>query len=78
VRDRVLQRVKKPSQRSESIEGVLEMADFKEQEHKCRIHPAIGQPIACSFDVNQEDQVYQSLRKPVRVTGMAKINANTG
>ena len=54
------------------------MADFKEQEHKCRIHPAIGQPIACSFDVSQEDQVYQSLRKPVRVTGMAKINPNTG
>jgi hypothetical protein len=41
VRDRVLQRVKKPSQRSESVEGVLEMADFKEQEHKCRIHPAM-------------------------------------
>jgi len=78
VRDRVLQKVKKPSQRSESVEGVLEMADFKEQEHKCRIHPAIGQPIACSFDVSQEDQVYQSLRKPVRVTGMAKINTNTG
>jgi hypothetical protein len=78
VRDRVLQKLKKPSQRSESVEGILEMADFKEQEHRCRIHPAIGQPIACSFDVNQEDQVYQSLRKPVRVTGMAKINTNTG
>ena len=78
VRDRVLQKVKKPSQRSESVDGVLEMADFKEQEHKCRIHPAIGQPIACSFDVGQEDQVYQSLRKPVRVTGMAKINPHTG
>jgi hypothetical protein len=78
VRDRVLQKVKKPSQRSESVEGILEMADFKEQEHKCRIHPAIGQPIACSFDVSQEDQVYQSLRKPVRVTGMARINTNTG
>lgn len=78
VRDRVLQEIRKPSQRSESVEGILEMADFKEQEHKCRIHPAVGQPIACSFDASQEDQVYQSLRKPVRVTGMARINTNTG
>ena len=30
------------------------------------------------FDVSQEDQVYQSLRQPVRVTGMAKINPHTG
>jgi hypothetical protein len=78
VRDRVLQKIKKPSQRSESVEGVLEMADFKEQEHKCRIHPPIGQPIVCSFDESQEDQVYQSLRKPVRVSGTAKINSNSG
>jgi hypothetical protein len=78
VRDRVLEKIKKPSQRRESVEGILEMADFKEQEHKCRIHPAIGQPIACSFDVSQEEQVYQSLRRPVRVTGMAKINSHSG
>jgi hypothetical protein len=55
VRDRVLERIKKPSQRPESVEGILEMADFKEREHKCRIHPAIGQPIACSFDLSQEE-----------------------
>jgi hypothetical protein len=78
VRDRVLRKIKTPSQKPESVEGILEMADFKEQEHKCRIHPAVGQPIACIFDESQEDQVYQSLRKPVRVTGIAKINSNTG
>ena len=54
------------------------MADFKEQEHKCRIHPPIGQPIVCSFDEGQEDQIYESLRKPVRVTGTARINPNSG
>jgi len=78
VRERVLQKIKTPSQNTEIVEGVLEMADFKEQEHKCRIHPPIGQPILCSFDDKQEDEVYESLRKPVRVTGTAKINPNNG
>jgi hypothetical protein len=78
VRNLVLQRIKAPSQRMETIEGILEMADFKEEERKCRIHPLIGQPIVCSFDEAQGDKIYQWLRKPVRATGMARINANTG
>ena len=78
VREQVLQRIKAPSQKQETVEGVLEMADFKEQEHKCRIHPLIGQPVLCSFDEAQEDEIYDSLRKPVRVTGTAKINPNSG
>lgn len=78
VRDRVIQEIKTPSQRTETLEGVLEMADFKEQEHKCRIHPPIGQPILCNFDEAKEDEIYESLRKPVRVTGTAKINPNSG
>ena len=78
VRERVLQKIKIPSQKQETVEGVLEMADFKEQEHKCRIHPPIGQPILCSFDEGQEDEIYESLRKPVRVTGTAKINPLSG
>jgi len=78
VRNLVLQKIKTPSQRTESIEGILEMADFKEEERKCRIHPLIGQPIVCSFDEAQGDKIYQWLRKPVRATGMARINANTG
>ena len=78
VRNLVLQKIKAPSQRTESVEGILEMADFKEQERKCRIHPAIGQPIVCSFDEGQEDKIYQWLRKPVHATGMARIHPNTG
>jgi hypothetical protein len=77
VRDRVIAKIKAPSQRLETVEGVLEMADFKEQEHKCRIHPPIGPPILCSFDEGLEDEIYESLRKPVRVTGTAKINPNS-
>lgn len=78
VRDRVIQKIKAPSQKLETLEGVLEMADFKEQEHKCRIHPPVGQPILCTFTEKQEEEIYQSLRKPVRITGTARINPNSG
>jgi hypothetical protein len=78
VRNLVLEKMKTPSHRTEAVEGILEMADFKEQERKCRIHPPIGQPIVCSFDEGQEDKIYQWLRKPIRATGMARINPNTG
>ena len=77
VRDRVLQRIKLPSRR-ETIEGMLEMADFKEQERRCRIHPPIGPAVPCVFDAAAGDQIYNALRQPVHVTGMATINPNTG
>jgi hypothetical protein len=78
VRDRVLERIKVPSTRTETVEGVLEMADFKEQDHRCRIHPLIGQPIVCTFTPEQEQEIQDALRKPVSVTGKATINPNNG
>ena len=78
VRDRVLECIKAPSTRRETVEGVLEMADFKEQEHKCRIHPPVGPPILCTFTPEQEQEIYDALRKPVRITGTATINPNSG
>lgn len=78
VRQRVVQRIKAPSHRPEAVEGILRMADFKELDQKCRIHPPIGQPIMCSFDKSKEAEVYASLLKPVRISGDAKINPNTG
>ncbi|HEY3975587.1 MAG TPA: hypothetical protein VGM18_21490 [Candidatus Sulfotelmatobacter sp.] len=78
VRDRVIERIQLPSTRPEEIEGVLEMADFKEQDHKCRIHPLLGQPIVCTFKPEQEEDVYAALRKPVKVFGTATINPNSG
>jgi hypothetical protein len=54
------------------------MADFKEQEHKCRIHPFLGQPILCTFTPEQEEEVYAALRKPVKISGTATINPNNG
>ena len=78
VRERVAERIKQPSTRAHTVEGVLEMADFKEQDHKCRIHPLVGQPIVCTFLPEQEEAVYDALRKPVRIEGSATINPNNG
>jgi hypothetical protein len=78
VRDRVIEHIQLPTTRPETIEGVLEMADFKEQDHKCRIHPPLCQPILCTFTAEQEQEVYDALRKPVRIFGTATINPNSG
>jgi hypothetical protein len=78
VRDKVLQKIKPPTQKDVTVEGRLEMADFRETDQKCRIHPPLGQPILCSFDRSKESQIYEMLRKPVRITGKARINPNTG
>lgn len=78
VRAKVIHQIKAPTYKRVVVEGTLKMADFKELDQKCRIHPPLGQPIVCSFDKNREAQVYEALRKPVRISGKARINPNTG
>jgi len=78
VRDRVAERLKPPSQRLETVEGMLEMADFKETDQKCRIHPSVGNPVACTFDKDKSDEIYAALRHPARIKGQATVNAQTG
>jgi hypothetical protein len=78
VRERVAEHIKSPSTRTQTLEGVLEMADFKEQDHKCRIHPLVGQPIVCTFTSEKEQAVYDALRKPVKIIGAATINPHNG
>lgn len=78
VSERIAARVKVPTHERLSIEGKLEMADFKETGKMCRIHPPIGVPLQCSFDPEFEDQVYMALRKPARVTGQVRLNPITG
>ena len=74
VRDRITTRVKLPTQSQLTVEGKLEMADFKETGKLCRVHPPIGLPLQCSFDPWLEDQIYGALRRPVRVSGTARLN----
>ena len=78
VMERIAQRVKVPTNVRLTIEGRLEMADFKEVGRLCRVHPPIGQSLLCSFEPDFEERIYAALRRPVRLTGTAKINPNTG
>jgi hypothetical protein len=78
VKARIFKRIKTPTEQHLSIEGKLEMADFKEIGRACRIHPPIGQPLQCSFDPDREEEIYSALRKPVRLSGVARLNPNTG
>lgn len=78
VHTNVTARLKPATMRNTSVDGVLEMADFKATEHRCRIHPTLGAPINCTFNPLLADQVYESLRRPVRIHGTATINPETG
>lgn len=77
VRERVMKRVKAPEHGVQTIEGTLEMADFKETDKKCRIHPPIGNPVVCTFDKEMEDDIYTMLRHPVKVRGEALLDPHT-
>ncbi len=78
VKARIAKRIKAPTEQKWTIEGKLEMADFKEIGKVCRIHPPVGQPLQCSFDPERADEIYAALRRPVRLTGIARLNPNTG
>lgn len=67
-------RSKQTRHRMETLEGTLEMADFKPRGHKCRIASARGRSVICTFDTDKEAEILRLMRKPVRVTGEAHIN----
>lgn len=77
VREHVMRRVKAPEREPLTIEGTLEMADFKEDDEKCRIHPPLGNPVSCTFSKDIEEDVYALLRRPVRVRGQASVDPYT-
>jgi len=74
VHKRLAESVAVPIKKEVTIEGRLEMADFRTIDERCRIHPPVGNPILCFFDRNLEDDIYKALRKTIRVTGEASIN----
>ena len=53
------------------------MADFKPRDRKCRIEPAIGVAINCTFSEDQENAINALIRKPVRITGEATYPPNS-
>jgi hypothetical protein len=53
------------------------MADFSRRERRCRVDPAIGASVLCTFGQEFENTVQELLRLPVRVTGIGKIQPHS-
>lgn len=77
VRARVAKRLSSPRKALVEVDGVLEMADFKKEDYKCRIDPPIGTPVMCTFEPQRADEIYGLLRKYVRVKGLGTIHPYT-
>jgi len=77
VRERAALRLSSPRYSQAHVDGILDMADFKPEDHKCRIDPAIGAPVMCTFDPGLADSVQKLLRSTVRAKGQAKYAANS-
>lgn len=73
VRDSAAIQLSRPTFKFTQIDGVLDMADFSRRDRKCRIDPAIGAPVVCTFGPEHESEVHALMRQPVRVSGMGKI-----
>lgn len=71
VRERVAERLSSPRKERVCVDGVLDMADFKPQDQKCRIDPAIGTSVTCTFSERLANKIHALLRKAVRATGIA-------
>jgi hypothetical protein len=77
VREKAAARLSRPQKATVQVDGILDMADFKEEEFKCRIDPPIGISITCVFDRNQANDIYNLLRSPVRAYGEATLKPYT-
>jgi len=78
VFERIRERIKGPQTNIRTIEGRLLMADFKEHGTRCRVHPAIGDPILCLFDEEHKDEVLENILHFVRIVGEAREDQATG
>ena len=78
VRRRAASRLSSPLYGAAEVDGRLEMADFDARGQKCRIEPAIGTSVLCTFDPELANAVQQLLRTTVRGSGTARLSADTG
>ena len=74
VFEEVRKRLDRPDAQQVTVQGRLLMADFKETKHRLRVHPAVGSPVNCVFPDELSDEVEESMRKFVRVSGNATYN----
>jgi hypothetical protein len=73
MRERVAATISSPRKAQRQIDGVLDMADFKPDDLRCRIDPAIGASVTCTFDERDATRIQSLMRLPVRATGEATI-----
>lgn len=70
--------IRGPVRNLRTVEGRLLMADFKETGTRCRVHPAMGRPVDCTFDEAHRQAVLDALTRYVRVSGEAQTDEATG
>lgn len=75
--ERMSSRIHEPVTNEKEVEGRLLMADFKLSSRRCRIHQPSGGTVDCTFGEEMMDTVQEFLRRNVRVTGEAQIDADT-
>jgi hypothetical protein len=76
-REKTAARLSRPQRIAVQVDGILDMADFRPEELRCRIDPAIGTSILCVFERDKADLIYQLMRKPVRVKGIGTLKPYT-
>lgn len=74
VRDRVHETLQQPTTKLLTLDGILEMADFKPSDLKCLIHTEGDFRVPCSFTQDMADAVYRALRHATRIKGIATLN----
>jgi hypothetical protein len=77
VRNRLAKKLSTPRKAIVEVAGVLDMADFKPEDYKCRIDTPIGASVLCTFDPSKADQIQKLLRHHVRVKGEGTLNPYT-
>ncbi len=77
VRNRLAKQLSTPRKTIVEVAGILDMADFKPEDFRCRIDTPIGASVECTFDPSKADQVQKLLRKNVRVKGEGTIHPYT-
>ena len=77
ILERVATHLSSPRKAQIEFEGVLDMADFKPGDKKCRIDPALGASVMCSFDDRHAAKIQSLLRRPVRAKGEATLKPYT-
>lgn len=75
---RIQSLIQGPETNIRTIEGRLLMADFKEHGTRCRVHPAVGDPVLCLFDEERKDEVLENILQYVRVVGEAREDPTSG